>query len=86
MLWYSHFTWLIWDNSCDRCVWNLTNVNVVDRIEKLPLNMSDEKVPPLNAATVSVSPEYHYVHTPVDRDGTSVSLQFLLIDLSSGEN
>lgn len=65
MLWYSHFTWLIWDNSCDRCVWNLTNVNVVDRIEKLPLNMSDEKVPPLNAATVSVSPEYHY--KPLDR-------------------
>lgn len=44
-------------DSCDRCVWNPSNVSVVDETGKLSLNMSDEKVPPLNAAIVRNIPE-----------------------------
>lgn len=37
----------------------------MDEIRVLSLNMSDEKVPPLNAAVVSDVPEYCY--KPFDR-------------------
>lgn len=44
---------------------SLTDVSVVDKIGVLSLNMSDEKVPPLNAAVVSDVPECCY--KPFDR-------------------
>lgn len=48
---------------------SLTDVSVVDKIGVLSLNMSDEKVPPLNAAVVSDVPGCCY--KPFDRSVAS---------------